>query len=506
MTDGRLLARNTLLNLLGQVFPLLVALVALPLLIAGLGAERFAILALTWTAIGYFGAFEFGLSRALTQAVAQRLGAGTGDELAAVAWPALLLQLCLGMVGAILLAAATPLVVTHLLNVPPELRQETTQAFYILSASLPIVFMSAGLRGVLEAHQHFGAVTALRVPLVFFMFVGPLIVLPFSRSLLPAVISLVIGRILVWVAYLVICVRRFEFLRQGVVIQPVVLMPLLRFGGWTTVTNVVSPLMEFMDRFLIGVLLPIAAVTHYVTPYEAIVKVLVVPSAMLGVLFPAFAATYMNDRDRMGRLYDRALRMVMYVMFPISLVAIAFAHEALGIWMGNALPVESGVVLKWLAAGVFINAIAQAPYSALQGTGRPDLIARLHVSELPIYAVAIFLLVRAFGLPGVAMAWVLRVSIDAIALLVISRRALGVALLPSRGAGWILTVMLASLPLVTLLPPGAKMVAVPAALLLYVPLGWMALLSRGEREAILDLRHRGDGGDRPMKIRPEGAA
>src|SRR5688572_22272095 len=122
MTDGRLLARNTLLNLLGQAFPLLVALVALPLLInerTGLGAERFAILALAWTAIGYFGAFELGLSRALTQAVAQRLGAGTGDELAAVAWPALLLQLCLGMVGAILLAAATPVLVNQLLNVPP---------------------------------------------------------------------------------------------------------------------------------------------------------------------------------------------------------------------------------------------------------------------------------------------------------------------------------------------------------------------------------------------------
>ena len=33
------------------------------------------------------------------------------------------------------------------------------------------------------------------------------------------------------------------------------------------------------------------------------------------------------------------------------------------------------MVLKWLALGVFINAIAQTPYAALQGAGRPDLIA-----------------------------------------------------------------------------------------------------------------------------------
>ena len=502
MTDGRLLARNTLLNLLGQVFPLLVALVALPLLIKGLGAERFAILALAWTAIGYFGAFELGLSRALTQAVAQRLGSGDRHELTAVAWPALLLMLCLGMIGAILLAAFTPLLVHRLLNVPAELRVETTQAFYVLAASLPLVLMSSGLRGVLEAHQQFGAVTALRIPLVLFMFLGPLLVLPFSSSLLPAVMSLALGRILVWLAYLVICIRRFDFLRQGLVIQPTVLKSLLRFGGWTTVTNVVSPLMEFMDRFLIGVLLPIAAVAHYVTPYEAIVKVLVVPSAMLGVLFPAFAALYVSDPDRMTRMYDRALRMVIYVMFPIALVAIGFAHEALGIWMGSALPAESGVVLKWLALGVFINAIAQAPYAALQGTGRPDLIAKLHMSELPIYAIAIFLLVRAFGLPGVAMAWALRVTIDAIALLVVAKNVMRVPFMPGRGAGWIVGGMLLALGAVAALTGVTKVVVIAGTLLLFLPMGWLALLSAGEREAILKLRHR----DRGLEVQAEGTA
>jgi O-antigen/teichoic acid export membrane protein len=194
--------------------------------------------------------------------------------------------------------------------------------------------------------------------------------------------------------------------------------------------------------------------------------------------------------------------MVIYLMFPIALVAIAFAHEALGIWMGSALPVESGVVLKWLALGVFINAIAQAPYAALQGTGRPDLIAKLHVAELPIYAVAIFVLVRAFGLPGVAMAWVLRVTIDAIALLVVTKHVMDVPLMPGRSAGWIVAVMLVALGIAATLSGGMKIVLVVGALLLFLPLGWLALLSAGEREAILKLRHRRD---RDLEVGPEGA-
>lgn len=55
----RLLARNVVWNLTGQVLPLLVGLIAIPLLLGQLGADRFGILALVWIVIGYFGVFDF---------------------------------------------------------------------------------------------------------------------------------------------------------------------------------------------------------------------------------------------------------------------------------------------------------------------------------------------------------------------------------------------------------------------------------------------------------------
>ena len=44
-----------------------------------------------------------------------------------------------------------------------------------------------------------------------------------------------------------------------------------------TVSNVVGPIMVYLDRFLIGALLPMAAVTQYVTPYEVVTKLTVIP-------------------------------------------------------------------------------------------------------------------------------------------------------------------------------------------------------------------------------------
>ncbi len=42
--SGSLIARNTLLNLIGQALPLLVGVVTIPLVVHGLGTERFGLL------------------------------------------------------------------------------------------------------------------------------------------------------------------------------------------------------------------------------------------------------------------------------------------------------------------------------------------------------------------------------------------------------------------------------------------------------------------------------
>ena len=89
MTGSKLLIRNTAFNLAGQGVPLIAALVAIPWLIHGLGADRFGVLTLAWAAIGYFSLVDLGLGRALTHAVATRLGSDREDELVSIGWTAL---------------------------------------------------------------------------------------------------------------------------------------------------------------------------------------------------------------------------------------------------------------------------------------------------------------------------------------------------------------------------------------------------------------------------------
>jgi O-antigen/teichoic acid export membrane protein len=485
MTTDRLLARNSVLNLFGHAAPLVVALLTIPPLLRGFGTERFGVLLLVQAAIGYFSLFELGLGRALTQSVAQRLSNGNSHELPVVARAGLSMLLVLGIAAGLSVAALTPLLASTVLKVPVALQSETAISFWILSAALPFVLGTTGLRGLIEAHQHFGIATVLRLPSVVFTFVGPLLVLPFSNSLVPAVSVIALGRVVTFAAHLIVSIRMYPYLTEQAPIHRAPMASLLRFGAWMTVSNIVSPMMVYLDRFLIGAGLSLAAVTAYVTPYEVIVKMLVIPAALTGAAMPAFAAAVAAQPKRMADLWDKSFRAVMIVMFPIVLVGVVLAREGLELWVGSALPAESAIVLQWLALGVFATAVAFTPSTALHSAGRPDLIAKLHLIELPLYAAGIIVLMRALGIQGIAIAWTVRAILDAAAILWIAHRTLRVPVVPQLGGFWSMGFMLAAMAAGAALTTTPTRVAYAAAIIAaFVPLAWLRLLTPSERRGL----------------------
>jgi O-antigen/teichoic acid export membrane protein len=452
LLSGPLLARNALWNLLGGGAPLLVAVFSIPLLIRELGKERFGVLALVWALIGYAGVFDLGVGRALTQLVARKLGAGEQREVPSLARTSLLLMLALGVVGAVAIILISPWLVRHALQIPAPFQSEAVRSFYLLGLSLPLVITTAGLRGVLEAHQRFALSNALRIPMGVFTFLGPLLVLPFSRSLVPIVAILLLGRLLGCGAYLWSCLKVIPLMAERGPLEGSYILVLLRFGGWMTVTNLVSPLMITLDRFLIGGLLSIAAVTYYVTPFEVVTKLLLVPVALMGVVFPAFSTASAQDRASAALLFDRSIRCVSMALFPIVLLIVVFAHDGLKLWLGSEFAQHSTRVLQWLGVGVFINSLSCIPFAFLQGLGRPELTAKLSLIELPLYLLTVWSLTKHRGVEGTAMAWTLRMAVDATLLFWLSARVAPEAAPGVRRTGVMVSAATAVLSLAMALP------------------------------------------------------
>ncbi|MGH9788159.1 MAG: flippase [Candidatus Acidiferrales bacterium] len=409
---GRVLARNTLLNLAGQAAPLLVGVLCIPPVISGLGTERFGLLALAWAVLGYFNIFDLGLSRATTKFVAESLGRGEHQRLPRLVWTAALSQAGFGLIGSAILALATPALVEHILNIPPALTGEARLSFYLLSFSIPIVLVTTSLRGTLEAAQRFDLVNALRAPASAAVFFLPLAGL-WLGWVLPGIVALLVAaRAVVLVLHYVLCRRVFPELRGRPRLDASSLRTLLAFGGWVTVSSAVGPILTYLDRFMLGVLATLGSVAFYSAPYEMVARLWVLPASLMATLFPAFS-TLDAERQRREALAARAVKFILVLLGPVVVAVLALAPDVLRLWLGPEFALQSTRALQILAAGVLINSLAWVPSALLHASGRPDLPAKFHMLELPLQAALVWWLVSSFHITGAALAWSLRVAFDA---------------------------------------------------------------------------------------------
>jgi O-antigen/teichoic acid export membrane protein len=482
LTRGNLLARSTLWNLAGQILPMIVAVLAIPPIIRGIGLDRFGILTLGWVIVGYFSLFDLGLGRALTKMVADKLASGRDHDLHALIWTACCLMLLLGLVAGLAMFILAPWLVERVLKIPDQLKIETLHALYLLAVSVPIVTSTSGFRGVLEALQRFDVVNKVRIPMAISVFLGPLLVLPFSKSLVWIFTFLVAGRFLAWVAYVLATLASLPGLGRDIAFSTSELKTTLHFGGWLTAGNLIVPVLVYIDRFVIGAVVSVSAVAFYTTPFEAVTKLLTIPSAMAGVMFPAFAATYVQDKHRTRVLMQRGVKYIFLAIFPVVLIIIAFAPEGLTLWVGAVFAQNGTTVLRYLAAGVFVNCLAQIPLSLVQGTGRPDLIVKLVGFELPVYLGVVYWATKHHGLSGAAMAWSSRAVLEAVFLFAIAYR-----LMPHRqGLAVRLAVSVTSALAIfycATIPPslGGRALLVGVVLLGLAGAAWFGILVEDER-------------------------
>ena len=398
--------KNSIYNLFGMGLPIVVGLFSIPALIAVLGVEKFGMLTLIWAVVGYFGVFDLGLGRAMTLVVREELSKGEAHEkLNSIIWTTLLALGSLGMLAFFLV-----LLYVCISGVGDEVRTP----LLILGFAIPFVVVSNGVRGVLEAADEFVIINLVRTPLGIYTYLAPLFAAyAFESDLIAITILLGLGRGLLLVLYTSVAIKKISAFELTPHINLVHLPRLFRFGGWLTVSNVVSPLMGYIDRFFIARNLGFDMVAFYVTPYEIITRLWIIPGAVTGVLFPSLVGLRMNSgfNGIFRELWISFLCIVILVV-PISGILYLYSWELLAWWINPDFANQSRGVIEVLSIGIVLNCVTHIPYTLIHSTGNSKATAIIHLIELPILLISLVPLLDNFGILGAAYAWLIRIIID----------------------------------------------------------------------------------------------
>lgn len=404
--------KNVLWNLLGSVAPLLIGLAAIPYIFKHVGIERIGVLTIIWALIGYFSIFDFGLGRAITQRIAGLADHHTETQKKTIAATGVFLTFLIGLVGGVFGFIAVEVVGVAWLNSAPQLEQEIRASFLLACLAIPATTTTAGLRGILEGEQRFRAINLLKLFLGLSNFLGPIASIALlGPSLEYMVATLVLARYVTLFAHHHSANHVIGTAPSGLSREEA--RQLFQFGGWMTLSNIVSPLMVVADRFLIANLLGATVVAYYTIPAEFMIRLLILPAAITTTLFPVFAKNLSEgNKCEAFMLYKKSMKLIFLIMGAVTIITIIGSEFGIALWLGTEFAEQASVVASVLAVGILFNSMAQIPHAYIQASGDARSTALIHFAESVIYIPTLILLMKLHGILGAALAWSLRAFLD----------------------------------------------------------------------------------------------
>ncbi|WP_437880298.1 flippase [Pseudomonas sp. LRF_L74] len=406
--------KNSFWNIGGFVVPSLIAIPAMGVIARILGVELFGLFTIFFTIFGFASILDAGLSRAVIREVS--IYRSDSAKLVEILSTSLITVLVVSVVGSMIFYMSSSAIASAF-SVSAEHFQDVVLALKIISISFPFMLVSQIYTGVLEGLENFRSINLQKTITGSILALLPLFFILSDASLSAGVAGLALARIIsTFINHY--CVDRHVRITL-LAFDRIVCRQLLSNGGWVSVSNLVSPLILYCDRFVLANMFGAKNVAFYTAPSEVVNRISVFPNAISRVLFPLFSHSQAQGfKDKSVR---NGYLLVTGSAILVSLPFFLFPDLILNFWVGKEYGCESANILIVLLIGMLVNSMAQVEFAEIQAKGYFKVTAIIHVVELVPYFCILFFLLDMYGLIGAACASTFRAALDFVFLLVFNR-------------------------------------------------------------------------------------
>jgi len=160
-----------------------------------------------------------------------------------------------------------------------------------------------------------------------------------------------------------------------------------------------------------------SSVAIYSVPMTLAMRAQIIATALARTLFPR------NSRSSLAEAIDTTRRATVSLTYGFGMVcgpAILVCGPFLKLWIGSRFAEASQSIAQILLFGGWWNGIAFLPYGFIQARGKPHITAKVGLVEVLPYFGVLWFLIDHMGLPGAAIAWAMRVTINCVVLYILS--------------------------------------------------------------------------------------
>jgi O-antigen/teichoic acid export membrane protein len=371
------LGRNVLANLINVAASIGASLVSLPFILDRIGTAGYGVWTIALTFIVYLTGAEGGFGPAAQRWASVSHGGGEREGVHRVLWTSLLLYTLLGIVVAVVIAAAAEGIV-DLFSFPRRFHDDAVEMFRVVAVVMALTLVAAALGNVLQGIQRFaanaltsaaGSAAYLAGILIFLHGDNPLTVLALAAASQQVVT--VLGRA-VALRHLILAGRP-TFLPRHEIRGLVGFSVRLQVGVLSGLFNSQS------DKIVVGLVAPTRTLGQLgIATQFADAGRLVAGAALIPINTSLAVAVGARDHDRLVSEFAWVNRIWQITLVGATLIGLGALYPLIAGWLGPG-HVQAAVLAAFLVAGTGFSLLGGTSAGYLRAIGRPGLEGRYGV-------------------------------------------------------------------------------------------------------------------------------
>lgn len=395
---------NSIFNLLGWGWSIVLSLVATRYIVQGLGREGYGILALALSTIGYFAVLDMGLNTAAIKFIAEYHAKQDLVGLNKVIWTTLVIFGFVGCIGSILAITLINTIGLEVFQVSNVLYADAEFVFYVVAVGLPLNLLIGALSSIPNALQRYDLSNELGIAITTLSTLITLGLLALGYGLKSIALFQLIVTIVSFIPHVLVAKWLIPELTWRPRFAWNILKKLFSFGIFTLSNRLGAMLLFHFDRLMIGILLGASFVTYYVVPFSLSVQLHRIVVKIATVLFPVSSALSSVGRiEELGQLYHKAVKVTLTISTFMCVTLVVFSYPILKIWIDQSFAETSWLTLTVLALGWYFISLSVVATVFLDGFGKPHLTGFATLCTSVINVLGVTLLVPRYGISGAAI-------------------------------------------------------------------------------------------------------
>jgi O-antigen/teichoic acid export membrane protein len=405
----KVILRNVAANWVGFATNVAVMFLLTPFVLRSLGETRYGVWALTVSIVGYYGLLDFGLRIGITQYLTRYRAREQYEAMNATMSSAVAMFTAIGFL-VVLLSLLIAYLAPGVFDLEPELHSEVFWCILVVGASTGVQFALFPFATVFVATQRFDLSNFISVVTRLASAASIWLVLDQGHGLLGLTVVTALTNVVDYAIRWQVAYRILPQLRvRWELVNKKNAKEQLLFGVWSFLISANLIIFLHMDPILIGLFMPVAAITTYALAANLIRYIAQLIAAAVGVFYPA--AAELDAQENRGGLLEvlyLGSRFLLVATFLSATVAGFWAEDFFRLWIGVSEIGEEGLrtvvlLVRVLAFAVALNFLSGTAGQILLGSGRVKALALISFGQALLNLVATVALIPRLGLLGAAL-------------------------------------------------------------------------------------------------------